>query len=80
MFARLRILFHCTSEADRDKFKDKGCDANSVAGDPMFIDPANGDYRVKEGSPAFGKLFVGDVDGQHGLVRAAADHDARVPV
>ena len=31
------------------------CDpaAQSVVGDPMFIDPENGDYRVKDGSPAF---------------------------
>jgi hypothetical protein len=27
-------------------------DADSAAGDPMFIDPAHGDYRVKDDSPA----------------------------
>lgn len=27
-------------------------DQNSVVGDPLFIDPANGNYRVEEGSPA----------------------------
>jgi len=41
-----------TTAAARDKFKDKGCDANSLFGDPMFIDPEHGDYRVKESSPA----------------------------
>ncbi|WP_315853505.1 right-handed parallel beta-helix repeat-containing protein [Neorhodopirellula pilleata] len=29
-----------------------GWDANSVLREPMYVDPANGDFRVKEGSPA----------------------------
>lgn len=33
-------------------------DMNSVAGDPMFMDTANGDYRVAEGSPALSCGFV----------------------
>lgn len=39
-------------EADRLKFAKNGCDANSLSGDPKFIDPAKGDFRVKDGSPA----------------------------
>lgn len=30
----------------------KGMDKHSVFADPMFVDPANGDYRVQDGSPA----------------------------
>lgn len=30
----------------------KGLDTNSVFADPQFIDPATGDFRVKDGSPA----------------------------
>lgn len=35
------------------KAQAQGLDPHSLAGDPQFVDPANGDYRVKEGSPAF---------------------------
>ncbi len=39
-------------DGDRDKFRENGIDRNSIAGNPMFVDPANGDFRVKDGSPA----------------------------
>lgn len=45
-----RNLF--TNQLDKEKFAAHGCDLNSIVGDPMFIDAKNGDYRVKQGSPA----------------------------
>lgn len=42
-----------TSDGDRTKYAKNGCDANSIVGDAQFIDPAKGDFRVKNGSPAF---------------------------
>ena len=42
-----------TSGQAKDKFQDHDCDRNSVVGDPLFIDPSNGDYRVGANSPAF---------------------------
>jgi len=35
-----------------EEWQDKGHDIHSVFADPMFVDPANGDYRVKPESPA----------------------------
>ncbi len=34
------------------KFAANGCDHNSISADPLFVNPAIGDYRLKEGSPA----------------------------
>jgi hypothetical protein len=35
-----------------EQWQAKGADTHSVFADPMFVDPANGDYSVKDESPA----------------------------
>jgi len=40
-------------DSARKSYSKHGCDLNSIAGDPMFINPNKGDFRVKKGSPAF---------------------------
>lgn len=42
-----------TDEADVRKYAQYGTDAHSMAGDPMFEDAAQGDFRVKDESPAW---------------------------
>ncbi|MBI5834118.1 MAG: PDZ domain-containing protein [Armatimonadetes bacterium] len=68
-----------TAEADRLRFAGNGCDAHSVAGDPLFVDPAKGDYRVKEGSPALKLGFVNFAMDQFGVTRPELRALARTP-
>ena len=41
-----------------DEWQALGYDLHSIFSDPMFVDPENGDYRVREGSPALKLGFV----------------------
>ena len=72
-----RNLF--TSDADRRKFEANGCDANSRAGDPQFVDAAAGDYRVKDGSPALALGFRNFPMDQFGVRKPALRAKARTP-
>ncbi len=73
-----RNLF-ATSEADRRMFADKGCDANSLVGDPLFIDAAKGDFRVQEGSPALELGFANFPMDQFGVRSPRLRAIARTP-
>jgi len=73
-----RNLFS-TTEADRDKFAKHGCDPNSIVGDPMFTDPANGDFRVKDGSPAFKFGFKNFPMDEFGVRKPVLKKIARTP-
>jgi hypothetical protein len=73
-----RNLF-TTSDADRGRFSAKGCDANSLVGDPMFVDPAKGDFRVKDGSPALGLGFRNFPMDRFGVRKPALRAIARTP-
>ena len=68
-----------TSEADRTQFAANGCDANSLVGDPMFVDPAKGDYRVKDGSPALKLGFKNFPMDQFGVTSPRLKALARIP-
>lgn len=57
--------------------KSRGVDARSIVADPRLKDPAHGDYRLEEGSPALGLGFepwdLGDV-GPRGRLRFQPGH------
>jgi hypothetical protein len=56
-----------------------GRDANSIVVDAQFVDPARGDYRVKDGSPALALGFVNFPMDQFGVRRPEHKAIARVP-
>ncbi|RME89742.1 MAG: PDZ domain-containing protein, partial [Verrucomicrobia bacterium] len=56
-----------------------GRDEHSVVGDALFIDPARGDYRVKEGSPALALGFRNFPMDQFGVTSPRLRRLARTP-
>ena len=54
-------------------------DAHSLIADAMFVDAANGDFRVKEGSPALRLGFVNFPMDQFGVQKPALKAVARTP-
>ncbi|WP_372808957.1 right-handed parallel beta-helix repeat-containing protein [Pontiella sp.] len=56
-----------------------GWDKNSVYGDPMFVDPSTGDFRVKEGSPAFEVGFKNFPMDQFGVKKPSLKAQALTP-
>src|SRR2546430_12655809 len=55
-------------------------DEHSIVADAQFIDPAHGDYRVKERSPALSLGFVNFPMDRFGVQRPALKALARTPV
>ena len=59
--------------------KPLGWDENSKFADPLFVDPANGDFRVKDGSPAFEVGFKNFPMDQFGVKKPSLKKIARTP-
>jgi len=59
--------------------QEKGWDANSLGGDPMFIDPAKGDFRVREDSPALKLGFKNFPMDRFGVKKTTLKAIARTP-
>ncbi len=68
------------TEADRAKNLGFGGDANSLAGDPKFLDPASGDFRVADDSPALKLGFKNFPMGQFGVKKPSLKAIAKTPV
>jgi hypothetical protein len=59
--------------------KQSGRDENSLVADARFVDPAKGDYRVKDGSPALALGFVNFPMDQFGVQKPELKALARTP-
>lgn len=68
-----------TREADRSRHLAEGCDTHSQSGDPQFIDPAAGDFRVKDGSPALALGFRNFPMDRFGVKKGSLRAIARQP-
>ena len=68
-----------SSEVDQKAFAENGWDTESTSGDPQFIDPANGDYRVAETSPALKAGFKNFPMDQFGVKKPSLKAIARTP-
>ncbi len=69
-----------SSAADLAKARKGGREANSLAGDPMFIDPEKGDFRVKESSAALKVGFENFPMDRYGVKKPALKSIAKTPV
>jgi membrane-associated protease RseP (regulator of RpoE activity) len=57
-----------------------GRDEHSIVADARFVDPARGDYRVRDGSPALALGFVNFPMDQFGVQKPELKAMARVPL
>lgn len=73
-------LYYAADAKVKDRFIQFGWDVNSILGDPLFMDPARGDFRVKPGSPAFDIGFKNFPMDQFGVKKPALKAIARTPV
>lgn len=69
-----------TSAAALEKCRSMGSDAASIAIAPDFMNPAAGDYRLKEGSPAFKAGFQNFPMDRFGVKKPALKAIAKSPV
>jgi len=73
-------LFYGRDIYGKDAFVEFGWDMNSVYGNPMFLDPKNGDYTVKEGSPALAVGFKNFPMDQFGVKKPNLKKIAKTPI
>ena len=74
-------LYFVANESRVKAASDKlGWDKNSIFGDPQFVDPSSGDFRVKEGSPAFDIGFKNFPMNQFGVKKPSLKKIARTPL
>lgn len=71
--------FFASTELDRQKFLDHGCDEHSVVGNPKFLNPGQGDFRVAPDSPALNLGFKNFPMDTFGVQKASLKAIAKRP-
>lgn len=73
-------LFFTKYPEELERYTPVGWDVNSIAGDPLFVDPASGNFQVKHGSPAFKIGFKNFPMDQFGVKKPSLKAIARTPI
>jgi len=71
--------FYVTGRDQMLAFAKNGCDINSLQGDPEFLQPSTGDFRVETSSPALATGFTNFPMDQFGVRKAWLRKIARTP-
>jgi hypothetical protein len=71
--------FFTSNEADRSAYLQHGADEHSIVGDAKFVNPAKGDFRVAEDSPALTIGFKNFPMDQFGVCDPKLRSMARTP-
>ena len=74
-----RITARRRTRPRRELQQQSGRDEHSIVADAEFVDPAHGDYRVKDGSPALALGFVNFPMDQFGVQKPELKAIARTP-
>ncbi|TWU46716.1 right-handed parallel beta-helix repeat-containing protein [Rubripirellula reticaptiva] len=72
-------LFFVSDASIKDRFAEFGWDTESIVGDPLFVAPSEGDFRVKPDSPALKIGFKNFPMGQFGVKKPALKSIAKSP-
>jgi hypothetical protein len=73
-------LFFISNSKQKDKYAEYGWDLNSIVNDPMFLDPAGGDFRVAPGSPALKIGFENFPMDRFGVKKRSLKAIAKTPI
>jgi len=71
--------FYVAQPSVMNRFSKNGCDANSLNGDPLFVDAQNGNFQVRESSPALKTGFRNFPMDQFGVTKTALRAIAKTP-
>lgn len=71
--------FYVSDSLERFKFIKNSCDLNSMNGNPLFVNPSKGDFRVSSNSPALKTGFVNFVMDQFGVRKPSLKAIAKIP-